>query len=204
MSLSAIGVRAASENLEVSKLSSGIKYLDSFLDGGLPLGAITEWGVPLGRGGRAVVMNFLSTLLSRELDEKPRWGLWAYSRPQLMVYPPAWAAHGIELSRVRFAFSENPITDLKPVFLDPWFRIIVLDAPRSLSIDDCAFLSRVARDNNQSIVILRDFFLGSRRGNVFAKLRVNCWQNHSTKKFHLKVVRGLSPRQIALDINTKR
>ena len=67
--------------------------------------------------------------------------------------------------------------------------------------EDCAFIARTARENNQAILLLRDFFLGSRRGNVWAKLRINSWQNLEDGQFHLKVVRGLSPRELSVNLD---
>jgi len=183
-------------------LLSGISPLDDFLGGGLVCGTICEWGIPFGSGGREVVAAFLagvSRLAERSSDAAPPWILWAHGRSGLTAYPPAWHARGVPLTRTRFAEAGKPVVDLKPVFMDPFFKVIVLDAPRSLSDDDCAFLARQARAHGQVVIILRDYFLGQRRGNVWARLRLNCWcpdpvQNPET--VNLRVVRGLAQRQM--------
>lgn len=185
--LSDLGVKhasvAAQESLWISgnqsRLSSGISALDHFFDGGLPYGSVVEWGLPLGLGGHEIVLAFLaqaaqSQTTPSENPLNPKWILWSSGRPELTVYPPAWHARGVNLEYIRFAKSTKPVEDLKPLFLDPFFKIIVLDAPKDFSEDDCAFIARQARAHGQLILILRDFFLGPRRGNVWARYRVNC------------------------------
>jgi hypothetical protein len=124
--------------------------------------------------------------------------LWAYSRPQLDVYPPAWQARGVDLSRLRFACAASPVADLKPVLLSPFFRIVIFDAPQRFSAEDCAFIARTARANDQIVVVVRDAFLGPRQGNVWARLRLNSWYDAPSRQYRLSVVRGLSPRQLTL------
>lgn len=173
-------------------LASSIRALDQFLDGGLRFGSLTEWGSPLGRGGREVILQYLQCA-----EHHKDWCLWVCGQQDVRVYPPAWSARGVELSKIRFTYSDHPVRDLKPVFLDPFFRVIVLDVTRSLSLDDCAFLAQRARANRQAIIIVRDYFLSEKRGNVWAQLRLNCWQQEDGKRYHIRVVRGLSPRQLS-------
>ncbi len=204
---SAASLKAASLVPAGDRLSSGITALDDFLGGGLSWGSVCEWGIPFGSGGREVLVSFLAgaSSLSNHMGRVDQaavslpWTLWVQGRSGLTVYPPAWHARGVDLERVRFATSAKPVADLKPVFMDPLFKIIVIDAPRSLSDDDCAFLARQARAQGQLIIILRDFFLGERRGNVWARLRINCWcpdPVHRPESLCLRVVRGLSQRQM--------
>ena len=194
--LSGISVQAASDTLPRTKLSSNFSELDDFLEGGLPTGSVSEWGMPLAQGGHSLLVTWLAHLA--QTDEPPLV-LWTYARAQLRVYPPAWASRGVDLSRIRFASSAKPLSDLRPVFLDPLFKVIVIDSPRGFTDDDCAFLARRARANGQTILLLRDFFLGGKRGNVWAPLRFNCWVDTASQQFRLRVVKGLSPRQLALD-----
>ena len=207
---SAVALKAASLVPAGDRLSSGIAALDEFLGGGLSWGSVCEWGIPFGSGGREVLVSFLATISSTStltsnqgrVDQTAAplpWTLWVQGRSGLTVYPPAWHARGVDLERIRFTTSAKPVSDLKPVFMDPLFKIIILDAPRSLSDDDCAFLARQARAHGQLIIILRDFFLGERRGNVWARLRINCWcpdPIHRPESLCLRVVRGLSQRQM--------
>jgi hypothetical protein len=60
-------------------------------------------------------------------------------------------------------------------------------------------MARRARVNGQVILLLRDFFLSPTRGNVWTKLRLNCWLDHSADQYQLQVIRGLSPRQLSLN-----
>jgi RecA/RadA recombinase len=218
LELSAMGVAAASGKPTGKKLRSGIVALDDFLGGGLPRGAITEWGAPLGQGGRDVLLAWLAQATQGRaqeataingvsvadmpsmdaMDERPVWALWVHGRDHLMVYPPAWLARGVALQRMRFACSTKPLAELRPVFMEPLFRIIVLDAPRQFTDDDCAFVARQARLNDQVVVLIRDAFLGADRGNVWARLRLNCWYEPTARQYALRVVRGLPPRQLAL------
>jgi hypothetical protein len=196
-----MGVAAASGKPSGQKLRSSIEALDDFLGGGLPRGAITEWGAPLGLGGRDVLLAWLAQATQDRApqdDERPVWALWVHARDHLMVYPPAWLARGVALQRMRFACSTKPLAELRPVFMEPLFRIIVLDAPRQFTDDDCAFVARQARLNDQTVVLIRDAFLGPDRGNVWARLRINCWFEPAERRYTLRVVRGLPPRQLAL------
>ncbi len=202
--LSAMGVQPASSHLEKSKIVSQIRQLDSFLDGGLPIGAVSEWGVPLGRGGRELLLTWLASRVQENHTnaqgyEAPHWSLWVHSRTKLDVYPPAWLARGVSLKYTRFACSSRPLSDLKPVFLDPLFKVIIIDSPSSFSEEDCAFMARQARLNGQLILLLRDFFLSPKRGNVWAKLRLNSYFCERTQSYKLEMVRGLSQRKLSID-----
>lgn len=185
------------------RLCSGVGTLDDFLTGGLPFGTVTEWGVPLGRGGRLVVARFLaSATQGRQLD-RPLLALWVQAAAgTLDVYPPAWRAQGVDLTRVRFARSARPVADLKPLLMDPLFKVIIIDAPERLSTDDIAYIARQARINGQLVVILRNYMLSSERGNVWAKLRMNCWyEPFSDQPYRLQVVRGFSFQRLSFDLD---
>lgn len=137
----------------------------------------------------------------RSVGQAASWVLWAYSKAQLAVYPPAWQARGVSLERVRFAATSAPLAELRSAFMEPFFGLIVLDAPRSFTDEDCAFVARQARLNDQVILVARDGLLGpttQARANVWARLRLNCWFDPLTRQYHLQVVRGLSPRQLIL------
>ena len=204
--LSAMGVTPASGKPTSRRFGAGIARLDEFFSGGLPLGAVTEWGAPLGHGGREVLLAWLARLTrpsqgrphAEPPTAPPAWALWVYSRPQLDVYPPAWQARGVDLSRLRFACAASPVADLKPVLLSPFFRIVIFDAPQRFSAEDCAFLARQARINDQIVVVVRDALLGPRQGNVWARLRLNSWYDAPSRQYRLSVVRGLPPRQLTL------
>jgi hypothetical protein len=83
--------------------------------------------------------------------------------------------------------------------MEPSFDLIVLDAPKHLSDDDCAFIAHQARDNGYTVLLLRDWFLSPKKGNVWARLRLNCWQeNHS---IYIDTVKGLSARNCSFASN---
>lgn len=173
--------------ISMDRLPSNIAALDSFLDGGLAFGTIVEWGLPWGRGGRQIIRSFVAEATQKVLT------LWVNtSVSDLRVYPPAWAAHGIDLRKIRFVHCEKPVVQLKPIFLQSLFKVIVLDAPTSLSMHDLAFLARQVRRNKQLLIVLRNYVLTPERGNVWAKMRLNCWQEAPQPRFKVEGLRGVA------------
>ena len=181
-----------------SHLSSGHPLLDEFLDGGLRWGELSEWGMPWGQSLRDVILWFLI----RAQQAEPCWILWIYGQPDISINPLAWQARGLDLNWIRFARAQQPLHELKPVFLSPFFCIIVIDAPQRLADDDCAFLARQARRQQQMLIILRPHALSPGRGNVWAKMRVNCWHDLQQQRIFAKIVKGRRPRQIMWPIPT--
>jgi len=179
------------------KLASCVETIDAFLEGGIPFGSITEFGMPLGREGRALILKFLANATQGK-QTKPLWTLWASSHEDFQVFPPAWFAKGVSASRIVFTHSQKPLRDLKRAIMHPLFKVIILDSPQKFTKDDCSFISRQARANRQLVVLLRNFFLSNRQGNIWAKLRINCWKRHNTREFVLKVIHGLSHRQLTI------
>ena len=179
-----------------ARWSAGHPGLDRLLGGGLPVGAITEWGVPFGYGGREVVLRSLVVPKSMMSDSGTApWMLWVHGWPGMSIYPPAWAARGVDLTRLRVAHSQAPVHDLRPVFLEPVFRLIVLDAPTRLSSEDEAFLARQARALEQVVVVLRDGRLGreGRAGSLWARLRLNAWYEAEGRVYRVEALRGAAP-----------
>lgn len=183
------------KNFDIKKsfLSSFDKQLERFLEGGLRFGELCEWGSPWGLAGREVILSFLSYP-----KESPLWSIWIQSKSGIDINAPAWTSRGVNLKYTRFAYSKDVLKELKPIFLDPFFKVIIIDSPTNFTPQDCAFLARQAKLNNQVIILLRDYFLTPRIGNIWAKLRLNCWKDDQTQKLCIKVVRGLSPRQLVL------
>lgn len=184
--------RLAENRRDKTRLSCGISQLDEFFEGGIPLGAMTEWGAPFGQGGRELLVHWLGRAI------KDEWILWIHARAYLTIYPPAWYARGVALERIRFAVTADPLDDLRPVFLEPFFRVIVLDSPPLFGKDECAFIARRARAQGAAVILIRDDFLDAHHGNVWARLRVNGWYEPRSQQFRLRVIRGLSPRQLVL------
>lgn len=175
-------------------LCSTHKILNSFFDGGLPLGSVCEWGSPWGSGGRELALTFLKSKLASD----NYWSLWVQAQEGSQFYAPALQSRGVDLDYLRLAYTKTPIKDLKAVFTDSFFKFVILDSC-VLSKDDCAFLKRQAKALNQTILLIRPYFLSERNGNVWAKIRLNCWQNMFDSKYYLKVVKGLSPRSLSID-----
>jgi RecA/RadA recombinase len=191
------------------RFPSGIRTLDDFLEGGLPRGAVTEWCAPFGCGGLEALLPWVARATTHGLSgggEQEEWGsqtgawaLWVHAHPQLTPYPPAWAARGVDLARLRFACSGVPLAELRPVFLEPLFRLIVLHAPHSFTEEDCAFVARQARAQDQVVVIVRDQETVKKAGSIWARLRVHAMRDATTGQLKLEVRRGLSPRQLVID-----
>ena len=180
------------------KLASGVPGIDAFLRGGLPMGKVTEFGMPLGREGRVLLLNFLVNA-TQGVTSAPLWALWISSHRHLSVYPPAWYARGISPERMFFTASETPMKDLKRVIMNSFFKLIILDSPKQFSKDDCLFINTQARRNQQIILLIRDFFLSNLRGNIWSTLRINCWKRQVSNQFMLRVIRGLSNRELLID-----
>lgn len=171
------------------RIPSYVPLLDEYLQGGLPKYALTECGMPLGYGGRALLLKFVAHITTKER----KWVLWITREDTCLPYPPAVVAQGIDLQYVRFTVSEAPVIELKSVFLERFFDMIVLDHPGKLRPEDCAFLSRQARQLKQTIVIVRNYLLGKRPSNahVWATLRFNCYLNTESQGYQLDTCRGL-------------
>jgi len=180
------------------RLASCVDRVDNFLEGGLPFGGITEFGVPLGKEGRLLVLKFVVNA-TRGIRTKPLWTLWISSHDTFRVFPPAWFARGVDPDRILFAQSERPLRDLKQAINNPIFKLIVLDSPRKFTREDCFYINRQARANHQLVLLLRDFFLSNRQGNIWASLRMNCWRRHAADRFMIRVIRGLSCRELSVN-----
>jgi hypothetical protein len=88
----------------------------------------------------------------------------------------------------------------------------VLHAPHSFTEEDCAFVARQARAQDQVVVIVRDDAAedtqmparkgatkrAAKAGSIWARLRVHAARDMATGHLKLDVRRGLSPRQLTL------
>lgn len=171
------------------RLLSKISALDEALGGGLPVGGLTEWGMPMGREARPLLLAFLRALTHKATNSLV---LWVDNHKDLRVFPPAFYAHGIKPECLVFTTSKAALKELRPALLRPLFKVIVLDTTEKFTIKDCLFLSRCARQNHQSIVLLRNFFLSNRHGNIAACLRINAWRNSHSNYWTLQVIKGPS------------
>jgi len=194
------GVRAGTavvqKTSDPTRFFSGNSALDEFLEGGLASGAVSEWGMPAGQGAREIVLSIVGRVTAAEMLV-----LWVNGQDGLEVYPPAWSARGVDLRFIRFATAKKPIELLKPVFLEPLFRLVVLDSPKNLSGEEWAFMARQARAMEVHVMVLQNFFLSGRRGNIWARLRVNCRQRSNGVRgdgWQLEAVRGTARQPLDL------
>jgi hypothetical protein len=181
------GLVCASAQEKRERLPSGVAALDHYLEGGIPSGSICEWGLPMGKSGREIILRWLI-----QLSQNGSMCLWVSSKEDLLIYPPAWSARGVLLKNIRFADTQWPVRQLKPAFMESVFKLIVLDSPGHFTEDDCAFVAHQARANGYTILVLRDWLLGQRKGNVWARLRLNCWREGD--HIRIETIKGLSAR----------
>ncbi|MBT3585039.1 MAG: hypothetical protein HN509_09035 [Halobacteriovoraceae bacterium] len=185
--------------IEEASLSSHLFELDGLFarKGGLRRGKIVEWGAPRGHYGRLAPLAFL-----RGEDCPPV--VWVYNHKDVTVYPPAWASLGIDLSHFFFVDCKRPLPDLRPLFLDPVFPIIVLDSPSKLSPGDWSFMAAKVRENGQILFVIRPFYLKSERGNPHAHWRINSWFHSKEGVLCASPVKGSQHETVKLELNHVR
>lgn len=150
-------------------LRSNVPELDELFANELVAGRIFEWGLPQGQNGRIVPLAFLRGAIPPTV--------WIYPQLGFDIYPPSWASQGIDLNRIFFVRSDEPLKQLRPLFLEDTFKILVIDSPQKFSKGDLSFVAQKVRENKQLLFLIRNHFLSPRFGNPFARMRVNCSQN---------------------------
>ena len=185
------GSQLTSRRDNIEYLSFGGNPLDDFFHGGIPKGELSEFGMPLGGEGRLLILK----LLAANMPQNP-FVLWVLGDDNLKINPSSWSAHGIDLSRIRFAGSIDPIKDLHAVFQESLFKVIILDSIPALKKESMAFLATQARVNQLTILFVRPYFLRNDRGNIWAGLRTNCWKEPGYHTHRVEIIRGLSPRKL--------
>lgn len=174
---------------EKNKIPSINPKITQFLGGGLPKGAITEIGIPVGFSGRSIVADFVSHVTQTDLC------LWVNGHSEMRLYPPAWISKGINPLKWVVANSSAPVRELKSSLMQPIFQLLILDMESSqLSTDDIAFIGMQARLHKYAVVVIRPHLLSNQRGNTWAKLRLNIAPHQHL--LHLSVIKGLNERQI--------
>ena len=170
------------------EFNSGIAALDDCLADVRP-GDLVEWGIPPGVNGRLIPLQLLKHRIPPSV--------WIYHHHGLGVFASSWLGHGVDLQRLFFICSENPVRELRPLFLEDTFRRIIIDSPRRFSSGDMAFVSQQARKQEQIVFLIRHYFLSEKRGNPHASLRINTWQS-GKRSFSLQVIKGSNPGRISL------
>ena len=185
---------SATNHQEV-KLCFGIRTLDDFFkdssSSGLAFGTLLEMGIPFGNGGRRLLAHLVAAATSGLSGGQKHWCLWISARQRPAVYPPAWQALGVDLNLLRFASSASPVSELKAIFLDDLFRVIVIDHPKPLKPDEHVFLAQCARQYRKIIVVARDELLSPRDSNTAARYRLNVWRPARQNILEITPVRGL-------------
>lgn len=169
-------------------LQSGIDALDDCFAQVKP-GDLVEWGIPPGLNGRLIPLQLLKQQIPLSV--------WIYHHHGLGVFASSWISHGVDLQRLFFICSENPVRELRPLFLEDTFKRIIIDAPRKLTRGDIAFVSQQARQQGQIVFLIRHYFLTARRGNPYASLRLNTWQS-DRRSFSLQFIKGPHSGKISL------
>jgi len=162
-------------------LRSGIADLDRCFGNTIQAGKMIEWGLPEGRQGRTIPLLFLTG------DIPPT--IWIYADNGSDIYAPAWLSHGVNLQHLFFIKSNYPVKELRPLFLDDLFKIIVIDSPKKLLKGELAFIHTRARANRQIIFLIRSYFLSPNNGNPLASIRLNCWRNNKGR-YCINVIKG--------------
>ena len=173
---------------EAQLLHSGIDALDDCFRQTRP-GDLIEWGIPPGLNGRLIPLQLLKQNIPPSV--------WIYHHHGLGVFASSWISHGVDLQRLFFICSENPVRELRPLFMEDTFKRIIIDAPRKFSSGDMAFVSQQARKQGQIVFLIRHFFLSEKRGNPYASLRINTWQSNQ-RSFSLQVIKGPCNQRISL------
>ncbi|GEM_PF-2829420 len=145
-------------------------------------GQLIEWGAPFGHDARSIILNFL-------LDSAGPI-LWIYSNPNTQPYPPAWAARGASLDQFYFIHCEEPVRRLRPIFMEPTFRVIVLDAPQRVYKGELSFITPWLRKNEQTLFLIRPYFLSQKRGNPFSHQRINICFDAGQNNYYIHSIRG--------------
>jgi hypothetical protein len=123
--------------------------------------------------------------------------VWIYHHHGLGVFASSWISHGVDLQRLFFICSANPVKELRPIFLEDTFKRIIIDAPLKFSTGDIAFVSQQARKQGQIVFLIRHYFLTEKRGNPHASLRINTWQS-GKRSFSLQFIKGPNSGRISL------
>ncbi len=130
-------------------------------------GSVMELGMKPGFDLRRYVAMGLAAITHQG------WVLWVNGHSEVAVFPPAWFALGVNARRMVFAEGVSSLQVLKPVFVQPLFKVIVLDGPFRLLASDWAFLAGQSRHNGLSVVVIRPYWLSNRNGNIWATVRAN-------------------------------
>ena len=164
--------------------------LNYFLNDCIQYGQVSEWGMPWGHMTRYLLLLFLA-----ESTQKGGWCLWLHNKKEMEIYAPAWQAYGVDLQKFRASYFQDSISDLRPIFMSDFFKIIIIDG--KVSQKEFAFLAKQARAQKQLIFVIHDHLISGKFGNVWCKTRFNSWYEPISERLYLRTLKGLSSRQIS-------
>jgi len=144
--------------------------------GGFPKGSVIEWGIPYGMEGRSIPLQFLAHATR---EGHTLWVEREREKKRFQIYPPRFAAEGVLLNKLLFVATKNPIAELKPIFLEPLFNLIVLNDPQQCTQEDMMYLNQKARQHAFVIFVIRPFHLHPEKGNIWAKYRINIMEDQT-------------------------
>lgn len=150
-------------------------------------GHLTEWGLPHGRGGRRMPL-----LLLGKLSEKV---LWLYDHPEALPYPQSLTPFGLSTENFHFACSQRPLRRFLPALVDTTYRNIVIDTSEPLRPGDFHTLARWARQSHRRFFLIRPFFLSHKKGNPFARIRINGSLQPHPMRLRWQILKG-TPYQV--------
>ena len=147
-------------------------------------GGIYEWGVPWMESGRIVIVKILKSLC------KDEWILWCHGNEDSRLNHESFLAHGINPDRFRIAYTQQPMKDLKAAIVSPMFKFIVIDSASDLNDISLAFLHHKAKELKKTIFIVRPFFLSSKKGSIWSKMRFNIEQKTIHGELNIRSIKG--------------
>ena len=180
-------IKGGTTNLEFNNA-----HLTHFFKGIKLSEGLSEWGAPPGQMGRLIPCHVV-----KAFDSKC---LWISSYENSQIYPPYWHHLGLDMEKVYFLYEENPMKDLRFALREAKFKVIVIDCDKPVSASDMNFLAKLCSSNNLSILLLRKYFLSSRNGNPFSRVRLNCSYSIRTNSLSLNLIKGHSVKRLTLGL----
>lgn len=175
--------------------SSSHDELNSFLGNSLQYRQLNEFGIPWGNGGREIIIDLIA---NQQNKDESCWCLWVQESSSYHIYPPAWAARGIRLERMKVAYSQQPIKQLREALASSHFKIIVFDLKHRLKPEEYCFLSQMAQSYGYILLLLQHYKLNSNLGNIWAKNRINIEYQPHKQAYYIESLKGPSRGSIHL------
>jgi hypothetical protein len=180
-------IKGGTDDLEFSNARLSRFFRGLNLQGGL-----SEWGAPAGQMGRLIPCLVVKAFAAK--------CLWVSSYENSKIYPPYWHHLGINMSKVYFLYDESPLKDLRFALREAKFKVIVIDIDKYVSPSDMNFLAKIAQKNGFSILLLRKYFLSSKNGNPFSRIRLNCSYSIRSNSIALNLIKGPKVKRVTIGL----